>query len=550
MVEERTLLPRPGRRMVNCWWSLLAVAIVAVGLSAAADERSLPVDHRGERAAESVPAARCIGLAIGPGTTVIDGPLTAEGLPDYAAHLNAALSQGISPEENFWGAMWSVFGQDPRLPASELAAYEQWLKVSIPVQGAFVPASFNPSDFRRVTQAPWTADNFPKIAASIERNEEALDLVEQAARRPLAFAPLDSAAEGPLPPSFARLTHLERIAPIVRLLTARAMLRLEGGDADGAWRDLMTCYRIARHVESGWRRDDLWTAWWIRDLAAEGVVQWIAHVDQPLVELAWRFGELRPLLHTRSATEVLDSERLCFADLILGSATGRVRIETLVGLGWVDGRPRREPDASPFGQIKAELSYFENTVLTAEALRFHGKSVNAALDEGGRNYAELKEALSLGTHAERRERLKTLMGRLDQESERLGEPGAFWTEALFSSSDSVARLTARHLLGRLIRNVPSLEIVQTRSETQSRLLLVAMAIKETLAAGGPLPVDWESVAMEPAARIDPFTGEPFRMQTTSRGVTISSLGPNGKEDFDPYQPQANIDDIRMVLWRK
>lgn len=56
--------------------------------------------------------------------------------------------------------------------------------------------------------------------------------------------------------------------------------------------------------------------------------------------------------------------------------------------------------------------------------------------------------------------------------------------------------------------------------------------------------------MEPAARIDPFTGEPFRMQTTPRGVTISSLGPNGKEDFDPYQPQANIDDIRMVLWRK
>jgi len=196
-------------------------------------------------------------LKIGPQTTVIDGPLTAEGYVDYVAALNERASEGVTPENNAVPLLLQAYG--PQIISDKYAAqYFALLNASPPIAGGkflvgeskWIPANsptfqeFN-DRVQIARQRPWTRAEFADIAALVDANAAPLELITQASRRPRFYSPFFSLDEGT--PMYAVQLPVEREQrEAARQLTLRAMLRLGEGDSAGAWEDLLTCHRLAR----------------------------------------------------------------------------------------------------------------------------------------------------------------------------------------------------------------------------------------------------------------------------------------------------------------
>ncbi|AMV20057.1 hypothetical protein [Planctomyces sp. SH-PL14] len=523
--------------MPNCWWFFVVVAI-AVGAGAAGERRS---------------AARRIGLTIGPETTIIDGPLTADGLPDYVTYLNSKLSRGIEPEDNFWAQMWIVFGRTRELTPERAACHEKWLGIRIPGEGTLKWGLFfeqsNVVAQDQAARAPWTRDQFPQIAAWIDSNADALDKVARAAERSRAFTPLCASADDGFPLAGLSIPHVQPTFEVGRLLAARAMLRLGEGDVEGAWRDVLTCHRIARHMDGGWTAFDLTLANAVRSRTAEALVRCIAQSDGPPAELEWRLEELKPLLRVRPLAEVVDSEAFIFVDTILAIASGAASPETLSEFGLLRPRSRSGSSeaSSPQEHFRDVLFQLEDRFLNTQLLTFRSHC-ETSLREGIATYAEVKEALSRPEHLERQKRLIAIQGRFEEERQRLESPGALLTEFFESSSERLSRLSAHIILDGRLPSMASCEVQQTRGEARSRVLLAAMKIKMSLAGGAAVPARWSDLALDPTELTDPFDGEPLRLRRETSAVVIYSVGPNGNDDDGRTEADSpRGDDIRAIL---
>lgn len=521
--------------MPNCWWFFVAVAIAVGAAPCAAGERRS--------------AAQRIGLKIGPETTIIDGPLTASGLPDYVTYLNSKLSRGVEPEDNFWAAMWVVFGRIRDLTPEEAAGYEQWLGIRIPGEGTLKIGLIDYSILKQVGRVPWTRDQFPEAANWVEANAEALAAAAQAAQRPRAFAPLHPYRAERYPATCVASTHVFAVQEVCRLLAARSMLRLGEGDPDGAWRDLVTQFRIARHVQGGWRAFDLQVAMGIRSQAGDALTSWMSAADLSAAELEWRLAELRPLLATRPMAEIIEGERLQFADAMISVASGAVTANVVAEMGFRMQRSGLVPlsNPSPARHAQEVLYEIESRLLYSRLIRIRSDS-NAVLRTGAQVYTEIREALSQPTHRERKERLTAIQDRLKEENQRVATPGAVLAEFVQSHPDRLGEMIGRcSLVPPIGFFVLYAEVVQTRAETRSRILLAALRLKASLAAGAKRPSRWSDLNWDSADVVDPFSGEPFKLRSDERAIAIWSVGPNGKDDYDEEKPDAATDDIRTVL---
>lgn len=520
--------------MPNCWWFFVAVAIAIGATPCAAGERRS--------------AAQRIGLTIGPETTIIDGPLTADGLPDYVEHLNRKLSRGVEPEDNFWAQMWIVFGRTRDLTPEAAAAYEQWLGIRIPGEGTLKIGLIDNSILSQICQVPWNRDQLPEAANWVETNAEALAAAAQAAERPRAFAPLHPYRAEQYPATCVASPHVFAIQEVCRLLAARSMLRLGEGDAEGAWRDLVTQFRIARHVQGGWYAIDRLVAISIRSKAGDALTSWISAADLSAAELKWRLAELRPLLALPPMAEIVEGERIEFADAMISVASGAVTANAAAEIGFRMARPGLIPLANPSPARHAQevLYEMESRLLYAHLLRVRSDS-NAVLRAGAEVYAEIREAISLPTHHERKERLMAIQDRLEEENHRVDAPGAVLAEFVQSTPDRLGTMIGRCSLVQRTGFFVHVEIVQTRAETRSRILLAALRLKALLAAGAKRPSLWSDLNWNSGDVADPFSGEPLKLRSDERTIAIWSVGPNGKDDYDEAKPDAETDDIRTVL---
>ncbi len=96
---------------------------------------------------------------------------------------------------------------------------------------------------------PWSAEDFPQVADWIATNEKPVALAIQATKRTKCYAPLIDFDDMP-GVTGALLPICQYTRPLVQLLTARSMLRLNNDDVNGAWNDILACYRLSRHLGS------------------------------------------------------------------------------------------------------------------------------------------------------------------------------------------------------------------------------------------------------------------------------------------------------------
>ncbi len=208
-------------------------------------------------------------FAVGKDTTRITEPVDAEGYIDYPAALNKKLREGVTPENNANVLLLQAYGPRPEGAPLSAEYYEALGMAPLPESGDYLIklGTYAKDHLKLETDAltrlqdqlteagtrPWDPATFPEIATWLQENEKPLALVIEASNRPEYYNPLfpPVGTKGRSTLSSCLLPTVQNAREVVQALTARAMQRLQAGQTDAAWNDLLTCHRLARHVGGG-----------------------------------------------------------------------------------------------------------------------------------------------------------------------------------------------------------------------------------------------------------------------------------------------------------
>ena len=197
-------------------------------------------------------------FTIGRETTIVDGPVNADGTIDYVAAINELLSKSVTAENN------------AAIPLIEAADSARLDSVKNALQALGIPSGKSESALQSLSsiaqqqeppptddaldamensasKTPWKKGEFPLMEKWLDKNAKSLSLVEEACKRPRFFVPWVSkekppSANGAIPlPSFVR----DAAEPLL----TRAMRRAGDGDLDGALDDLSRIRTLARLSE-------------------------------------------------------------------------------------------------------------------------------------------------------------------------------------------------------------------------------------------------------------------------------------------------------------
>src|SRR5262249_13730804 len=100
---------------------------------------------------------------------------------------------------------------------------------------------------------PWTADQYPHLAAWLKANAIPLGLVVEATQRPQYFSPLVPGQEKESPTLLisALTPGANRCRVLPQAMTIRAMLLMGQEQYDEAWQERSALHRLARHLGRG-----------------------------------------------------------------------------------------------------------------------------------------------------------------------------------------------------------------------------------------------------------------------------------------------------------
>lgn len=513
---------------------------------------SLPDPARAGEPGQAV--AQEIGLKFGEQTTVISGPLKANGLPDYVEYLNQKLGDGVAPGENFWVLMWEAVGNAENSSPAYLEAVGKKLGIRIDPQQRLIDIgkangvtgeAVTPlhDQMTKTHAGPWKRSDYPAVARWLDANADAMRLVEEASRRSKAFSPLVSNSKPEL--IGVLLPHVQRVREVARLLESRAMLRLQEGDADGAWNDLITIYRISRHVESGFTLIERLVAVAVRSMASEAMAQWLSRTEMSTEQLEARWKELAPLLVTDSFATSVQLERLMFADVAISLRAGECTLQQLQGdINVIGGAG--SVDSSWLAD--AGSRFWKGTEEALSRLAISSIDVNATLRVGNGVYDDMVAAMSPANHLERAAKLKDVDEQVKAMTESIRSTSGLLTELLLAPKEEASELPGRILVSLLVPAVAACERAQTSSEARAATLEAAFRLRIAAQKAGTIPDSFESIVGGEKPLLDPFTGKPLAIRTDERGIVISSVGPNGKDEQGRRNDeQPGADDLRTIL---
>jgi hypothetical protein len=145
-------------------------------------------------------------FTVGPETTYVTEPLDDAGYPDYVTALNDRLRNDITTEDNANVLIWQALGPHPS-GATMSPEYFQWLGIESPSEEGTYLVSWTKyqkthpkpdegddldtlPDLSREEPSPWTAEERPRLADWLNKNEVPLALTIAASRRPRYYNPL------------------------------------------------------------------------------------------------------------------------------------------------------------------------------------------------------------------------------------------------------------------------------------------------------------------------------------------------------------------------
>ncbi len=524
-------VPR-GNSFMQCATALVAWAafvFVMPMIDVRADDPDPAAKAPGSVEKEKKEKASQPKITVSKETTFIDGPLSDQGYVNYIEALHQQYSKGVTPKNNAAVAMALAMGPNCGEMGSMTVEYKKEfykrLGIEMPAEkGDYLVtlselAPLMDIDINQVnheqelsTRGPFTKKDLPTMARWIEVNEKPLAVITAGMKRSRWYMPLVADAGDTMILTLL-MPNVYSARSVGRLLNARAMNRLSAGDVEGAWQDLMTIHRLARHVAQGTRLIERLVGLALDGIACHGD-RIIAQSGQVMTPQALGFRDqleqLSPI--PRMADSINIGERYMFLDACTHLARDTAGVKEFISI---------EYD----GSLSSTL-----TGLLAKRLIDWDEPMKI----GNQWYDKLVEAARKPSYLEKKEALDVIDAELKKLAERAANVKAFMLKLLLAGSRR--RVVGRQVGAVLVSLFLPVTIATIDAEARADLDLDMTRITLALTAfhidHGRFPESLDKLAPKYIAELprDPFVERPLKYSLTPDGYLMYSVGANQVDD--------------------
>ena len=455
-------------------------------------------------------------LEIGPETTFVNGPLTADGRIDYETALHERLSEGVTPDNNAAVLIDRAFGPTVISPPLRVRYFERLGIEPLPEQGDYVvtQTAFTQQkldgvvdcaerqeaifkELGRAQQRPWTREECPLAAEWLAVNEKPLELIEEATKRPRYYSPLVTSGQ-----LLEGASDIQNVREATRLLVSRAMSRLGHDDVAGAWSDLLACHRLSR-------------------LIAQRSQSLIEFLVAAAVDTVATVGDAALIAHGLSAEQA----RRCLAD------------HTAL--------PARIPIAKIFhrGERLVSLDAMQFTAGSA------GFDLNVTMRRTNQVFDDIIAAMKLEGAQNRRDAFARLEAELKQRAQASRHPLRLVAGYVINSRKAVSNSVSDTLVMLMVPAFTQAQIADDRTRIRSDLVRLgfALATYRTELGGYPKELDDLVPKYLDALPSDRMVDQPLRYVMREDGFLLYSVGANGRDDGGAMNGQQNQDDVSFEV---
>jgi hypothetical protein len=216
-----------------------------------------------------------IPIRVSKETTFITEPLAGDGLPNYALAIQELEKKGVVPEQNGAIPFWQAMGQyqlsdeeferlsreiglspdgkiKPLVPLddeSTIQAVKGWLRETGRSSDDEELEELADEYVAWVQTNPWTDEDVPPLAKWLTENEQALDQLVEASKKPQFYSPYPNLlVDRTVSVLDIQLQHVTGVRTAIRALMARAMYWIAQDDLGGAWSDCQACLAFSNHL--------------------------------------------------------------------------------------------------------------------------------------------------------------------------------------------------------------------------------------------------------------------------------------------------------------
>jgi hypothetical protein len=481
-------------------------------------------------------------------TTYATGPLDKDGYIDYAAALNQWLSQGVTPDNNANILFWKAIGPSPGGKPMPPEFFERLGVEPPPDRGEYYTdlddylrrhskgdlgkqAKEIDAVFDRVTERPWTAKQYPQVAAWLKANQKPLALVVEGTRRSRYFSPLVPQGKGGLIDALM-LPGVQKCRDFAFALNVRAMLHIGDGRYDEAWQDLLACHRLGRLVSKGSMFIEDLVALAIDNVASSADLVYLDHAKLNAKQVMDRLKDLRRLPPMSPVAEHFDlGERLFYLDNLVRFARSDIRtLDSLVG---VEPAKATDPLLDRFLKdidwdpaLRTVNRWYDRM---AAAMRLEGRPARQkALDQIDSDIRALKKKM-LERAAREIKAQKLKNGDEKEASNDLLATALLSAEA---NPETRAKTFANMLVWMSLPQIVTMQQAGDRAEQTQRNLYVTFALAAYKADHERYPMKLEALAPKYLAEVpgDLFSGKPLIYRPSEKGYLLYSVGVNGMDE--------------------
>jgi hypothetical protein len=471
-------------------------------------------------------------------TTYVTDPKRDDGFVDLAGAIDRYFSRGVTPETNAAVPLMEAIGPRPMGIALPPEFFQQLGIAAPPADGEYFlrlreyliakgmaddsgEYTLALEELSAATHQLWTPEKRPHLAAWLQANERPLAEIASAAKRTKYFMPVVGPEEGAglrraQGLVAAQMPQVQTLGDVARAFSARAMLRLEQGDTEGAWADVMTLQRLGRLVAHGPFVVDVMVGTAIAHVAHRAAIIYIEHAS-PDAKAATQNAnvDLKTLPPWPSLAKRIDvSSRIMYVDSLLLMQDPDERAATII---------------AEFG---------------GEALTIARKNVShpgfpeidwdAALAAGHPWYDRAAEALRKPTY---RERVQATAGFSRSVDEALKDLIA-WAKGVGKSGQRLSEAAAGKYVGELVALVTLDDILalvglRQRADQWDENLRTALALEAFKDDRGEYPDNLKELVPKYLKEVpkDLFASKPLVYERIVDSYQFYSFGPNGQDNL-------------------
>ncbi len=483
-------------------------------------------------------------------TTWITEPLYPNGAVNYVAALNGRLSEGVTPDNNAAALLMQVMGAK-EIPKEIRPGFYQHLGIPVPEnpQGDLQPYGDFLDEYLRTTGGtakkterrklmeksfqtygrPWTRKEYPLVARWLDANEQAIDRIVAASRRPRLYVPIvpEDQENGLLDVMLFGFTS--NVREFARILDSRAMLSIGEGRIEDAQRDLLACHRLGHLMGNGSSIMNYLVGVALDAVARDGDLFLTESAHATPTQLANYRSEIGKLPTFASMSEMYDlSERYGFLDI--------VRILVLES---------RKPEAAETN-VAVEVGEFldlppsqsmETVPGFGIGLGFDPENRQPPIQPGGESTqaADFPKAESGPS-----DKIKDEVMQLRKESQDRREVALLvWRKK--PAREIISRQFGNELAWMMLENSEMFAEVEVRVGMKRQMLLIALALAEYQREHGEYPSELSVLAPKYLSGIplDAFSLKPLKYKPRKEGYLLYCVGSNGEDD------KGDTDDVAI-----